>query len=106
MAEIVKAKKKKQIVKIDEKEQNKNIRKKTVDNNKKEKDTKKNNKSLWDKFMIFCHGVKGEVKKIRWTSKQDMIKYSIATIVFIIFCSLFFYAIDTIFALVQSIFNK
>ena len=36
--------------------------------------------------MIFCHGIKSEIKKVRWTNKKDMLKYSIASIVFIIFC--------------------
>ena len=81
MAEIVKAKERKELVKIEEK------------------------KGLWGGFMTFCHGVKSEFIKVRWTSKKDMVKYSIATIVFIVFCSLFFYGIDTIFALIQSLFN-
>jgi preprotein translocase subunit SecE len=33
-----------------------------------------------------------------------MVKYSIATIIFIIFFSVFFYLIDIIFALIQSLF--
>lgn len=77
--------------------------KKEVSTSKKEKVVKKQN--IWEKFMVFCNGVKSETKKIRWTSKQDMLKYSIATIIFIVFCSLFFYGIDTIFALIQSLFN-
>ena len=60
---------------------------------------------LWQKIRIFCNGVKGEVKRVHWTDKRDMVKYSIATIVFIVFCSAFFYLIDIIFALVQSLFN-
>ena len=62
-------------------------------------------KSLFARFRIFCNGVKGEFEKVHWTSKNDMVKYSIATIVFIIFFSLFFYGIDVIFALVKSLFN-
>ena len=68
---------------------------------KKEKDKK----SLWVRFRIFCHGVKSEFQKVNWTSKDNLIKYSIATIVFVVFCSLFFYAIDIIFALIQTLFN-
>ena len=66
---------------------------------------KKEKKSLWVRFRIFCHGVKSEFKKVHWTSKDNMIKYSIATIVFVVVCSLFFYAIDIIFALIQTLFN-
>ena len=83
----------------------------------KKKETKKNNvktvkketkkvekKSLWTSFRIFCHGVVSEFKKVHWPTKENMIKYSIATILFIIFFGLFFYAIDVIFALIQSLF--
>ena len=80
---------------------------------------KEEKKSLWVRFRIFCHGVKSEFKKVHWTSKNDLvkysigasfpciveIKYSISTIVFVVFCSLFFYAIDIIFALIQTLFN-
>lgn len=72
---------------------------------KSSKGENKNKKNLWQRFMIFCSGVKGEVTRVHWTSKNDMIKYSIATIIFIIFCAVFFYLIDIIFALVQSLFN-
>ncbi len=60
-------------------------------------------KGLFTKFRIFCHGVKSEFEKVHWPTKKDMVKYSIATIVFIIFCGLFFYAIDVIFALIKSL---
>ncbi len=62
-------------------------------------------KSLWVKFRIFCHGVKSEAKKVHWPTKKEMLKYSVATVLFIILCSLFFYIIDIIFALIQSIFR-
>ena len=68
---------------------------------KKEKDTK-SKKSLWTKFLIFCHGVKGEFDKVHWTSRKEMVKYSITTILFIIFMSLFFYLINVVFALIQT----
>lgn len=62
-------------------------------------------KSLWVRFRIFCHGVKTEAKRVHWPTKKDMVKYSIATVLFIVFCSVFFYIIDILFALVQSIFR-
>lgn len=103
MAEIVKAKERKQLVKIEEKKPNND--KKSSKNNKIKKNKSDEKRGLWGRFMSFCHGVKSEFIKVRWTSKKDMIKYSIATIVFIVFCSLFFYGIDTVFALIQSLFN-
>lgn len=37
-----------------------------------------------------------EFKKVRWPNKKEMVKYSIATIAFIIFFALFFYLIEVI----------
>lgn len=84
-------------------------KKEKTKNSKKDNTTQKvkskEKKSLWVRFRIFCHGVKSEAKKVHWPNRKDMVKYSVATVVFIIFCSLFFYAIDIIFALIQSIFR-
>lgn len=64
---------------------------------------KKDRKSLWTRFRVFCNGVRGEFSKVHWTSKKDLIKYSVATIFFMLFSALFFYVIDVLFALVQSL---
>ena len=93
--------------KIDKKTNKKNVSKRK--NIKKEVKSKKvdktsEKKSLWVRFRIFCHGVKSEFLKVHWPGKKDMIKYSISTIVFVVFCSLFFYLINVIFALIQSLF--
>ena len=97
--------------KVDETQFHKN--EKSKQNKDKQKKEKKDNsvkvssekKNLWVRFRIFCHGVKSEAKKVHWPTRKDMVKYSIATVLFIIFCSLFFYIIDIIFALIQSIFR-
>ena len=73
--------------------------------NEKKEEKKENKKGLFTKIRIFFHGVKNEFKSVHWTSKEDLLKYSISTIVFIIFCSLFFYLIDILFALVRSLFS-
>ena len=91
-------------VKKNEKEKPKKIEKKNSKKNNKKK-VKEEKKSLWVRFRIFCHGVKSEFTKIHWPSKKDMVRYSIASIFFIIFCALFFYLINVIFALVQTLFN-
>lgn len=87
---------------------NKKEEPKKVDKKKSKKNTKKKvkeeKKSLWVRFRIFCHGVKSEFSKIHWPSKKDMVRYSIASIFFIIFCALFFYLINVIFALIQTLF--
>lgn len=100
--------------KIDEAQFHRNERKQrdknqqTKRNNKNDnvlQDSSEKKKSLWVRFRIFCHGVKSEASKVHWPTRKDMIKYSIATVLFIVFCSLFFYIIDVIFALIQSIFR-
>lgn len=90
-------------VKKNKEEEPKKVEKKTKKNTKKK--VKEEKKSLWVRFRIFCHGVKSEFTKVHWPSKKDMIRYSIASIFFIIFCSLFFYLINVIFALIQTLFN-
>ena len=66
---------------------------------------KEEKKSLWVRFRIFCHGVKSEFLKVHWPSKKDMFRYSVATIFFVVFCSLFFNLINVIFALIQLLFK-
>ena len=85
----------------------KNVEKKTTKNSSKTKKVskKEEKKSLWVRFRIFCHGVKSEFLKVHWPSKKDMFRYSVATIFFVIFCSLFFYLINVIFALIQLLFK-
>mgnify|MGYP004504412979 CR=1 FL=1 len=104
MAEVVKVKERKSIVKIDEDKHEEEVIQKRRQNAQK-KSNKEEKNSLWVKFRIFCHGVKTEFTKVHWTSKSDMVKYSIATIIFIIFCSLFFYGIDALFAFFQALFK-
>ncbi len=53
-------------------------------------------------FKGFCSSVAAEFKKVHWPSKKDMVKYSVATIAFIIFFGLFFRLIDVVFAFVFS----
>lgn len=100
MAKVSKAEKKEEVKEI--KKEKKEVSKKKNDSKKTEK---KEKKSLWVRFRIFCHGVKSETLSVHWPNKKDMIRYSIATIFFIVFCAVFFYAIDIIFALIQSIFR-
>ncbi len=81
---------------------------KEIDKVTKEKDNKKkdNKKKEEKKDNVqkesWWHGVKSEFKKVRWPSKKEMIKYSIATIAFIIFFALFFYLIEVIIYLINT----
>ena len=67
------------------------------------KNTKEEKKNVIERFLTFCSGVKSEFLKVHWTPKNEMVKYSIACIFFIIFCSLFFFVINVLFALLQSL---
>jgi len=46
------------------------------------------------KIAKFFSGVKKEMGRVRWTNKKDLFKYSVATVVFVVFFGAFFYAID------------
>jgi len=72
------------------------------ENIKKKQNQQVEKPNLWVRFRIFCHGVKSEAKKVHWPNRKDMVKYSVATIVFVLFCSMFFYLIDILYAFIQS----
>ena len=55
------------------------------------------------KIKKFFSEVKKELSKVKWPGKKDMIKYSIATICFVIFFAGFFYLIDLSVALIKSL---
>ena len=94
---------------IDEKSEElvKEMEKVSKEVDKKEKKNKKDNKKKEDKKTeatkeSWWHGVKSEFKKVRWPSKKEMIKYSIATICFIIFFAVFFWIIEMIAYLIKT----
>ena len=53
------------------------------------------------KIVDYFKGVRKEISRIKWTSKKDLLKYSISTIVFMLFFGVFFYAIDLLVALLR-----
>ena len=55
------------------------------------------------KIIDYFKGVKKEISRIKWTSKKDLLKYSVASILFVIFFGVFFYAIDMMVALLRSV---
>lgn len=55
------------------------------------------------KVKKFFSEVKKELTKVKWPNKKDMLKYSIATIVFVIFFALFFYGIMALLSLVMDL---
>ena len=54
------------------------------------------------KIIDYFKGVKKEISRIKWTSKKDLLKYSIASILFVVFFGVFFYVIDLVVAVLRS----
>lgn len=77
------------------------VSKKKVDTKKVEKKQKK--AGLFKTIRNWIKSVCKEVSKVKWPSKKEMIKYSVATIVFVVFFALFFYAIELVMALLKSL---
>lgn len=64
---------------------------------------KKNRKNILNMIKDFFIDVKKEAGKVIWTSKKNLFKYSVATIVFIIFICIFFVGTDLIIALASYV---
>ena len=70
---------------------------------KKQIKKKEQKKNLWGRFMTYCHGVKTEFKRVHWTTKSDLGRYTVATLTFVVVFSLFFYGINALYALIHSL---
>lgn len=57
------------------------------------------------KIKEYISGVKKEFLRIKWPSISDLIKYSIAVIVFISIFMIFFLGIDAINAYIRQIYE-
>ena len=55
------------------------------------------------KIAKFFSEVKKELSKVKWPNRKDMVKYSISTIVFVVFFAGFFYLIDFTVAFIKSL---
>ena len=79
---------------------------KKVEEKKVTKDTKKSSKKVVKddkkKDNIFKQ-IKKEMQKVHFPSRKDMVKYSIATIIFVVFFALYFYAIELVMAFIKSL---
>ena len=85
-------------------------KKETVKKNKRYIAEKKNVKSkkekkenIFKRILKYFKGVGKEFKRIRWTDKKDLLKYSLSTLVLVFFFGVYFYAIDWIVLLVRSL---
>ncbi|MBQ7137278.1 MAG: preprotein translocase subunit SecE [Bacilli bacterium] len=84
----------------------KNVKTKTVSKTKKNTkkvEIKKTKVGMFKKLSNWIKSVVKEVSKVKWPSKKEMIKYSIATIGFVIFFALFFYVIELLMAFFKSL---
>lgn len=81
----------------------KNSKKEKIEVKKdKKSDKKKNDKKEKSGIRKLLCEVRKEMSKVKWPNKKDMGKYSLATIVFIIFFGIFFYVIEIIMALLKA----
>ena len=55
------------------------------------------------KIKKFLSEVKKELGKVKWPNRKDMVKYSVATIIFVIFFAGFFYLIDLAVAFIKTL---
>lgn len=65
------------------------------------KSVKKRN--LFKFLKDFFGDVKAETKKILWTSKKNLVKYSVITLIFMIFICVFFVGTDLLVALISYV---
>lgn len=70
--------------------------KKIKDNKKKEKSSGKEN---------FFVSVKTELSKVKWPTRKEVLKYTIATLSFVILLVLFFLLMSLIISFVKGAFN-
>lgn len=47
--------------------------------------------------------VKSELKKVKWPTKKDIIKYTISTLVIVVFFALYFVGIESLFAFIKGL---
>ena len=74
----------------------KNKTKKTVA----KKEIKKTNKVA---KKSYGEEVKAELKKVKWPSKKEMVKYTITTVCFVVLFALFFFGIESLFAFIKGL---
>lgn len=65
--------------------------------------TKKKKEKTPKKKTNFFKEVRKEVAQVRWPSRKEMVKNSVATISFVVFFAAFFYLIEVIFAFIKSL---
>ena len=65
----------------------------------------KQRRSRVGKKDTFFSDVIAEMRLVRWPSRKEMVKYSLASLFFVLFFALFFFGFDALFALVKDLVN-
>ena len=78
--------------------------KKDVKKEKKGKEIVKTKKKKEKKERFFS-GVKQEMSKVKWPTKKEVLKYTLATLIFIIVLVIFFVLISLLMSVVKGAFN-
>ena len=60
-------------------------------------------KKILNGISKYFKGVKKEIKRIRWTTGKELVKYSATAVMFMIFLGAYFYAIDILISLIRSV---
>ena len=84
--------------KVEKKKQNK-----VVVDKKGTKKEKKKRENIFKAIGRYFRGVAKEIKRIKWTTGKELLKYSVAAVAFVIFFGIYFYGIDWIALLVRSL---
>lgn len=61
-------------------------------------------KKILNAITKYFKGVGKEVKRIRWTTGKELVKYSVTTVAFMLCLGVYFYAIDMLVSLLRSAF--
>ena len=72
---------------------------------KKVKVKKEKKENIFKRIGKYFKGVGKEIKRIRWTERKELFKYTLCTLGFVLFFGIYFYAIDWIVLLVRSLAN-
>ena len=67
------------------------------------KNIKVKKENVFKRIIKYFKGVGKEIKRIRWTERKDLVKYSICTLLFVVLFGVYFYAIDWLVLLVRSL---
>ena len=84
----------------------KKVEEKDVKKTKKKTEIKQDKKTKEKvKKESYFEGVKNELSKVKWPTKKDVLKYTIATLVFIVILVVFFVLISLLMSIIKGAFN-